>query len=75
MSGIQAVIAPVGSMPQIACEPCPACQTNWSTPHAEATLTTLRTTALSGSTRERNARARRRKVTIAIKTIISGKLP
>jgi len=42
---------------------------------AAATLRVFRATAFSGRSRERNARASRRKVTIAIRAIISGKFP
>ena len=62
-------------MPQSTSEPWPSCQTIASTPQAAATLATFRTTAFSGSSSERNARASRMKVTIAISAIISGKLP
>ncbi len=46
-----------------------------STPHAAPTLITLRITAFSGSSSERNARASSTNVISAISAIISGKLP
>ena len=46
-----------------------------STPQAAATLMTFSTTAFSGSSSERNARASSTKVMTAISAIISGKLP
>ena len=69
------MIEPVAWMPQIRCDPWPCCHTRVSTPHAAATLTTLRITAFAGSRSERNARASRMNVTSAISAIISGKLP
>ena len=62
-------------MPQSRFEPWPFCQTSVSTPHAAATLITLRITAFSGSSSERNARASSTNVITAISAIISGKLP
>ena len=49
-------------MPQIASEPKPCCQTSTIRPHAAATESRFRRTALSGRTSERNARASSRNV-------------
>ena len=75
ISGIQDWMEPVAWIPQIASEPCPSCQTRTSTPQAAATLRMLSMIAFSGSSSERNARASRMNVVIAIRAIISGKLP
>ena len=69
------MIEPVAAMPQIWLEPWPSCQTSWSTPHAAPTLITFSTTAFSGNSSERNARASSTNVISAISAIISGKLP
>jgi hypothetical protein len=75
MSGIHDEIEPVAAIPQISSEPWPCCQTSVITPHAAPTLNTLRITAFSGSSSERNARASRRKVSSEINAIISGNAP
>ena len=65
----------VASMPQIASEPQPCCQTRTISPHAAPTDSRLRITAFSGMISERKARASSRKVRPAITAITSGKLP
>ncbi len=59
-------------MPQIRLEPWPACHTSSSTPHAAPTLITLRITAFSGSSSERNARASSTNVISAIRRSSAG---
>ena len=75
MSGIHAGTDPVASMPHSRSDPWPFCHMIASTPHVAVTLAMLRTTAFSGSSSERNARASRMNVTIPISAIISGKPP
>ena len=69
------MIEPVAAMPQIRLGAVALLPDELSTPHAAATLMTFSTTALSGSSSERNARASSTNVTSAISAIISGKLP
>jgi hypothetical protein len=73
MIGIHSLTHPVAAMPQIASVPIPFCQTSTITPHAAATESRFRTTAWSGSTSERKARARSTNVSAAISAIVSGK--
>ena len=75
MRGIQALTECVAAIPQIRFEPWPSCQISVITPHDAATLITLRMTAFSGSSSERNARASRMNVRTAMIAIIAGKLP
>jgi hypothetical protein len=69
------VIAPVAGIPHSAREPIPSCHTSVITPHAAPTETTFSTTAFSGSSSERNARASNANVTSAISAIITGNDP
>jgi hypothetical protein len=73
--GISTLMEPVASMPQIASEPHPCCHTRTMSPHAAPTDSRFSTTALSGMTTERKARASRRKVRPAITATTSGKAP
>ena len=75
MIGTHSLIDPVASMPQIASEPNPFCQTSTMSPQTAATESRLRTTAFSGRMSERKARASSRNVRAAIRAIMSGKLP
>ena len=62
-------------MPQMASDPQPCCQTITISPQAAPTDSRLSSTALSGRTSERKARASRTKVSPAISAMTSGKLP
>ena len=73
--GISTLIAPVASMPQMACEPQPCCQTSTISPQAAPTESRFSRTALSGRISERKARARSRKVRALMSAMTSGKLP
>jgi hypothetical protein len=75
ISGIHDGIEPVASIPKSASEPRPCCQIRVTTPQAAATLRMLSRIAFAGNSSERNARASRMNVVIAIRAIISGKLP
>ena len=75
ISGIQNVTAPVAWMPKIAFEPCPSCQNSTITPSVAASESRLSSTALNGSSSERNARTSSTKVSSAMIVSISGKLP
>ena len=75
MSGTQKVIAPVAGMEKIACEPWPSCQNQVSRPKVAPSESRLSTTALAASTSERNARASRRNVMMAMRANIRGKWP
>ena len=75
MSGIQTVNAPVGSMSKIAPEPWPSCQNRTMKPHTAPIEMMLNTTALSGSSSERNTRASRTYVISAITITTHTKLP
>src|SRR5579864_4145660 len=72
--GSHARMAPVALIPY-SHEPCPCCQKNTMKPKADPRDITFNTTALSGSTRERNDRIRMN-IVIRLTTISSkGKLP
>ena len=75
ISGIQFGIDPVAGTPHRAFDPYPFCQIRTSAPHVAAMLTTLSTTALSGSSSDLKARASRMKDSTASSAIINGKLP
>jgi len=75
MIGISTLIEPVAGMPQIVSEPQPCCQTMTIRPQAAATDSRFRSTAFSGRTIDRNARASSRKVRPAMRAMTSGKLP
>lgn len=65
----------MAAMSQSSSDPCPCCQTSSMIPHAAPMDRTLSTIALAGSSSERNARARSRKVRIEITAIMSGNEP
>ena len=73
--GISMLIACVASMPQIASDPNPCWKTSTMSPQAAATESRFSSTALSGRTSERNARARSRNVRTEMSTRMSGNLP
>ena len=73
--GSSTLMAWVASMPQIASEPTPCWKTSTISPHAAATDSRFSSTAFSGRSSERKARASSTKVSTLISAIRSGKLP
>ncbi len=68
-------MAPVAGTPKMGIDPCPSWNTQVSTPYAAASEIRLKTTAFRASTTERNARASKMNVAIAISVSISGNMP
>ncbi len=65
-SGTHSVTAPVAGLENSAAVPWPSCQTKVRTPKAAASESRLSSRALTGSHRDRRARASRMKVTITM---------
>ena len=68
------MIAPVGETPNTASDPCPCCQNQTTAPNTAASETRLSTTALIGSSTERNVRTSRTNVIAAMRSSTYGKL-
>ena len=74
ITGSQNVIAPVADTPKIASEPWPSCQNQVMNPKTAASDTRLSSTALIGSSSERNVRTSSTNVISAISASTYGKL-
>jgi hypothetical protein len=66
ITGSQNVMAPVAETPNSASEPCPSCQNQVMAPNTAASDIRLSSTALIGSSSDRNVRTSSTKVITAI---------